>query len=166
MSVARDHSPRPDSHGTRRVRWAAQYTRGMATVAEIASRIDQQIPEVLSGSLAVYGDIFGGRVDNIHVLVAAHADDAGCLSFDFDEGEQLLVWDPEGVSISDRVFRIQRASRVRWTWYLYGQPRTPDNRHIIEHVRNGHDVQATTDARWAMRQFAPTTTRPAVELLS
>jgi hypothetical protein len=106
-----------------------------------------------------------GRVDNIHTLVAAHGDDSGCLTFDFAEGERLLVWDPEGVAISDREFRIRQANRIRWEWYFYGRPHTPDNQYVIEHVRTGDDVRASTDVRWAPLPFAPTTTKPAVELL-
>ncbi|MDR7384822.1 hypothetical protein [Promicromonospora iranensis] len=141
------------------------YARDMATVAEIASEIQRQVPDVWSGSLAVYGDVFGGRVDNIHILVAAYGDDAGCLTFDFAEGERLLVWDPEGVAISDRQFRIRQASRIRWEWYSYGRSHTPDNQYVIEHVRTGGDVRASTDVPRATLQLAPTTTKPAVELL-
>ncbi|WP_372735367.1 hypothetical protein [Nocardioides sp.] len=138
----------------------------MTIASDIAADIGQRIPEVKSGSLAVYGDVFGGRVDNIHTVVRAHVDDDGaCLVLEFNEGESLRVWNPEGAAISGREFRIQRASRVRWEWYYYGRPHAPENRYYIEHVCGVDGVDATTNADWAPHDFAPSVGKPAVELL-
>jgi len=138
----------------------------VADLEGIASDIRRHLPGVRSGSLVVYGDIFGGRIDNIHVLVSVTGDDeADCLSFTFNEGELLQVWNPRGVSISDREFRIQRAARVRWEWFYYGRPRTPANLRVIEHRVTAAGVEATTDFDPSRRRFAPTADRPAVELL-
>lgn len=139
----------------------------MGNEADAATDISHKLPGVKSGSLVVYGDIFGGRIDNIHVITAAEVspDRPERLIIHFNEGETLTVWDPGHATISANEFRIADASRVRWEWYYYGRPRTDTNRYFIEHVRTGDSVVVTTDVDWAPSQFKPIATRPAVELL-
>jgi hypothetical protein len=138
----------------------------VTNAASIAAEILRRLPRVKSGSLAVFGDVFGGRIDNVHVITAARVTGAPeHLVIDFNEGEALEVWDPVGAVISDREFRIQGASPVRWEWFFYGRPHSSENRYFIEHVRQGEAVVATTDAGWFPASFAPSLERPAVELL-
>lgn len=44
-----------------------------------------------SGSLSVYGDIFGGRVDNVHHAIGADVEPEGCALIRFDDHETLRV---------------------------------------------------------------------------
>lgn len=139
---------------------------GVIAAGDVAAEVMSKLPNVKRGSLCVFGDIFGGRVDNIHVVTAARADgEPERLVVTFNEGETLEVWDPEGAVIDWQTFRIAKASRVRWEWFYYGREKTPANRFFIEHVRSGDAVLATTDADWASQGFEPTTRRPAVELV-
>jgi hypothetical protein len=85
------------------------YARPVTGVADLATEITRRLPDIKRGSLAVYGAVFGGRVDNIHVVTAARASDD--LIVDFDEGETLEVWDPEDLTVNEREFRIIRCSR-------------------------------------------------------
>lgn len=143
------------------------YARLVTSASDLASEIERTLPDVKCGSLAVYGDIFGGRIDNIHVVTSASVSGSqDRLVLYFHEGESLEVWNPEDAIVSAQEFRIVRASRVRWEWFYYGRPKTADNRYFIEHVRNGASVVATTNANWAPRSFKPTVRRPAVELLA
>lgn len=137
----------------------------MGTTQEIAGDLAVRIPALKSGSLSVFGDIFGGRIDNIHVIVSAQAVNDDCLVLDFDGGETLRVWNPDGVTASTAEFKIRDATRVRWEWFYYGQRQADENRYFIEHERVGDEVTARTDADWAPRNFSPSTQRPAVELL-
>lgn len=132
---------------------------------ELAGGLATRIPALKSGSLSVFGDIFGGRMDNIHVIVGVRPVDAECLVLDFDGGETLHVWNPSGVTASAVEFTIQGATRVRWEWFYYGREQSPGNRYFIEHVRVGDVITARTDADWAPRNFSPSLQRPAVELL-
>jgi hypothetical protein len=136
------------------------------TIAEtIASEIVRRQPVLKRGSLSVYGDIFGGRIDNIHTVTGAHVLGPDRVVIEFNEGETLDVWDPEGATISKADFKIRTASRARWEWFYYGRPHAPENRYFIEHVRAGDAIWVTTDVDWAPLSFAPSTQRPAVELL-
>jgi hypothetical protein len=84
----------------------------------------------------MYGEWFGQPYDNFHTLVEVEA--AGDeLRLRFDEGETLSVWDPREVVLSSDVFRIGGASRVRWEWFSYGRPQTPENLHTIEYAVEG-----------------------------
>jgi hypothetical protein len=139
----------------------------MADVASAVGEINASLATLKRGSLVVFGDIFGGRIDNIHSAVsAAAAGSPSRLRVEFDEGESLDVWDPADFSFGPRMFRIQNASRVRWEWFYYGRLKTPANRFFIEHRSDGADVRAFSDADWAPQVFAPSLARAAVELLN
>lgn len=45
----------------------------MTSASDLAAEISQPIPYVKRGSLVVFGDIFGGRIDNTHTVTAARA---------------------------------------------------------------------------------------------
>lgn len=139
----------------------------MTEARRIAADIISRLPDVKTGSLVVFGDIFGGRIDNIHVVRSAQA--VGTperLIIEFDDEETLEVWDPNGATVSAAELRIDRATKVRWEWFYYGRPRTPDNRYFIEHSNAGGVVTAMTNIDWATPAFSPSSERPAVELVS
>jgi hypothetical protein len=139
----------------------------MTDVTGLVEAIARALPNLKRGSLVVFGDIFGGRIDNIHSAVSAEIGGSPTrLRVEFNEGESLEVWDPADYSFGPRDFRIATASRVRWEWFYYGKPKTPENHFFIQHeVRNGV-VSATSDAIWAPRLFAPSLSQPAVVLLN
>ncbi len=137
----------------------------MGTAQEIAGDLAARIPALKSGSLSVFGGIFGGRIDNIHVIVSAQAVDEDCLVLDFDGGETLRIWNPDRVTATAAEFKVRDATRVRWEWFYYGREQRAENRYFIEHARLGDDITARTDADWAPRHFSPSSQRPAVELL-
>lgn len=136
----------------------------MTTPRELAADLAARLPRLKSGSLSVFGDVFGGRIDNVHVIVGIRAEGQSVV-LDFDGGETLQVWHPEGVTASETEFKIQDATRVRWEWYYYGRQHSAENRHFVEHVRTGDRVDACTDADWAPRKFSSSPRNPAVELL-
>ena len=139
---------------------------GMGMAVGAAEAINEALGAIKQGSLVVFGDIFGGRIDNIHVITGAHAEQDGRLIVEFNEGETLTVWNPEGVRVSLVEFRISTATRVRWEWFWYGRDKTPDNRCFIEHVVRDGLVQASSDyPRYGASSFAPSLDRNAVELL-
>ena len=138
----------------------------MSTAGKIAAEITARLPDVTHGSLSVFGDIFGGRIDNIHTVTFATAEgEPERLVVVFDQGETLEVWDPEGAIVNAHAFRIAKASKVRWEWFYYGREKTPANRYFIKHVRDGDTVRVTSDVDWARIRFEATTKKPAVELL-
>jgi hypothetical protein len=142
------------------------YGDGVSGTEHVASDITTKLPDIKRGSLRVFGDIFGGRVDNIHIVTSARAEgEPQRLVITFNEGETLEVWDPEGAVVDLHTFRIAKASRVRWEWFYYRREKIPANRYFIEHLRDGDAVLVTTDADWAQHRFDPTTRQPAVELL-
>src|SRR5215469_15298251 len=138
----------------------------MTSASDLAEEISQLIPRVKRGSLVVFGDIFGGRIDNIHTVTGAKAlGSPERLVVEFDEGETLEVWDPGKATFGSREFCIWTATKVRWEWFYYGRPKIPKNRFFVEHTRANDVVTARTNATWGNRIFTPTVERPAVELL-
>lgn len=138
----------------------------MTSASDLAAEISLLIPDVKRGSLVVFGDIFGGRIDNIHTVTSAEAlGDPERLVVEFDEGETLEVWDPGNATISSREFCISTATKVRWEWFYYSRPKIPENRFFIEHTRTNDLVVARTNATLGNRIFAPTVEHAAVELL-
>jgi hypothetical protein len=143
-----------------------QYALAVAEAQAIAEVISRHLPDVKRGSLVVFGDIFGGRIDNVHVVRSAHAlGTPERLVIEFDDDEVLEVWDPEDAIVSATDLRINRATKVRWEWFCYGRPKTPENRYFIEHVSAGGAVTTTTNVDWAPLAFRPSSHRPAVEIV-
>lgn len=64
----------------------------MTNTERIASEIVQRFATLKHGSLSVYGDIFGGRIDNNHTVTGAHALGPSRVVIEFDERETLEVW--------------------------------------------------------------------------
>lgn len=138
----------------------------MTVAKEIADAISRSLPDVKRGSLVVFGDIFGGRIDNIHVVRAARAvGDPERLVVEFDDDESLEVWDPAEWEVSATAFRIHHASKVRWEWFYYGRPKTPNHRYFHEHTNVGGVVTATSNVDWYQPTFQPSVERDAVELV-
>ena len=139
----------------------------MTEAGRIAADIAGILPDVKRGSLVVFGDTFGGRIDNVHVVRSAQA--VGTperLTIEFDDDEVLEVWDPSGGSVSATELRIDRATKVRWEWFYYGRPKTPENRYFIEYSNSRGVVTVTTSLDWAAPAFNPSAERPAVEVVS
>jgi len=143
-----------------------QYALAVAEAQTIAEAISRRLPDVKCGSLVVFGDIFGGRVDNVHTVRSAQAvGKPERLVIRFADDEVLEVWDPEDATVSATDLRIGRATKVRWEWFYYGRPKTPENRYFIEHVNAGGAVTTTTNADWAPLAMHPSSQRPAVEIV-
>ena len=118
------------------------------------------------GSLCFYGEWFGGRpYENQHTLTDVDGDESS-TAMSFDEGETLTVWDPAGVSVADDGLRIARASRVRWEWFYYGRPKTPENRYSIDYRVDNRGVIAVTDtADWYEPHHRPDASADSVGFL-
>jgi hypothetical protein len=99
---------------------------GVSAAGNVASEIVSKLPDMKRGSLRVFGDIFGGRVDNIHSVKAAAR--AGGrperLVIAFDQGETLEVWDPE----VDRLRTDRVASPYRHRGAVLPQVEVPAGR--------------------------------------
>jgi hypothetical protein len=132
----------------------------------LVATVNQALPDIKRGSLVVFGDIFGGRIDNIHTLVRAEGEADDCALLHFDQNEALRVWNPDGIHVSRDEFRVERASRVRWEWFYYGRPQTPDNLFFREHRVFDHHVEASSNVDWYGPRFAPSLEMAAVQLLS
>jgi hypothetical protein len=114
---------------------------------ETADAIVQEMPNLPAGSLVVFGDIFGGRIDNIHTVVSAEiSSNTGQLLVTFDLGEILEVWDPEQAVVGPNALKIAKASRVRWNWLYYGEADKPANHVYIDHNVVGARVEVSSSA--------------------
>lgn len=120
----------------------------------------------LYGSVKFYGDWFGRPMDNCHIITGARAE-GDCLTIRFKEDETLKVWDPDGLKIDIKKgkLKISKALRVRWEWFYYGRPQTPENLFFIEYTPGPSDVRVNTDADWDVSKHETSLQEPAVELL-
>ena len=96
------------------------------------------------GSLCFWGDWFGRPMDNVHTPVSASLDKAeGLLVIQFDEGESCEIFGARGIINVWNDFYVERAERIRWTWYGYGGKRTPGNLFRREYVLEDGTVTRT-----------------------
>lgn len=138
----------------------------MTPARDLVSAIARALPNVGAGSLAVFGDVFGGRIDNIHTVRTARVvGDPERARVEFDGGESLEVCDPSDWEISTTAFRIRRASKVRWEWFYYGRPQHCENHYYWEHILEDGNVHATSNVDWHPPCLDPKAESNAVELL-
>lgn len=136
----------------------------MTDAERIAERIRAALPSVKRGSLRFWGQWFGRPHDNIHTLVGCTAEGAR-LRLVFDENETLCVSDPSGVTADRETFRIAGASSLRWEWFCYGRPKTPENLYFEEYVRSSDGISATTNVDWFKPDLRPDPKAPALEIV-
>jgi len=134
----------------------------MTEATRIADLIQNALPNLKSGALRLWGQWFGRPYDNIHTITGASSRDE-LLEVRFDNGEVLRIFEPTGALVCAARFTIGGASRVRWEWNAYGNP--PGRRCFEEYVRNGANVDATTDVDWYTPTLRPSSAKPAVEIL-
>jgi hypothetical protein len=141
------------------------YLGNMFTPTQLAAKISSTLPNVKSGSLRFWGHWFGRPYDNCHKVVSCDATD-DCLRFRFDEGEVLAVWNPVDVEIDATRFRICGATALRWTWYYYGRPQTPENLYYHDYALQDGRVAFRTN--WDLTPVSAiddsAATLPAVEM--
>ena len=109
------------------------------------------LPVPPRGSVRFWGDPFGRPGDNDHRVVSCRAQ-GDVLHLGFDEDERATVWAPTGLTIAGRGFRIRDADGVRWEWYHYGRPKTPENLRFYEYAATPRGVIVTTNAPWAREE--------------
>jgi len=129
----------------------------------LATAINEQ-PELKSGSVRFWGEWFGKPYDNVHRVIRCSVDGSS-LVVEFDDGERLTIRNPEGVTANREMFCVRNATLVRWEWFYYGRPHTPENRYFYEYVRSGSRVTGTTNVDWYNPTLAPSVEQNAVEIL-
>jgi hypothetical protein len=119
------------------------------------------LSDLKSGTLRFWGLWFGKPHDNWHRIVSGGAT-SGALQFRFDNAELLSVWNPRGLKANASIFRIEDASRIRWEWFYYGRPHTPENLYFLDFFKG--DV-GTTNVDWYKPELVPLKGYPAVEIV-
>ena len=136
----------------------------MSPAQDMAQTIGRALPRLKHGSLQLFGEWFGRPRDNNHSIVAAEADEDR-LRLTFDDDETLDVWDPNELELeSGRLFVIRSATRVRWEWFDYGEPKTPDNRHYIEYQNGGNAIHRRADRPSSVGPATANPRQPAVTI--
>lgn len=138
---------------------------GTADAANLVARVTARLPDIAGGSLAIFGDIFGGRIDNVHRIVGAELDPDGSALLRFDGGERLHLWAPDDVTVGPTAFRVGAAARVRWEWLAYGRADVPENWYFLDYAVDGRTVRVTSDVDWFTPAATARADRPAAELV-
>jgi hypothetical protein len=132
--------------------------------SSICERLTALLPRAKSGTLRFWGEWFGRPMDNFHRIIRCEAN-GDTLRVWFNEGELLTVDNPLGFEVSSEAFWIEDANRVRWEWFYYGRPQTPDNLYYKEFTRTSEGIGATTNVDWYNPNLQPSAREKAVELL-
>jgi hypothetical protein len=74
------------------------------------------------------------------------------------------------VTVNQSTFRILNGVRVRWEWFYYGRPQTPENLRFYNYVKINDRIEVSTNVEWRSSgfpfpEFRPSATRPAVEIV-
>jgi len=132
---------------------------------EVARTIETMPEAERWGSLCFFGEWFGRPYDNQHAITSVRIEnDSVVLSF--DEGEKLAVWGPAGVSVAADGLRIAQARRVRWEWFYYGRPQTPENLYYLDYrVEGDGSITVADTADWYEPRHQPDPSADAIALI-
>lgn len=88
------------------------------------------------------------------------------LIIGFGQGEELRISEPANWEFDEHTFRVQKASRVVWSWYSYGLPHRPENLCTIEHRLDDEGaVHVSVEPEWHRPATEPSAIEAAAELL-
>lgn len=137
----------------------------MTEIEALIARCKSGKPDIKTGSLRFFGDWFGRPGDNFHSIakIDYQAQD-DCLLIRLDGGETLFVWQAKGIQADDHHFIIRTASRVRWEWFYYGRPQTPENLYYQQYTVKDGEVEVTHNINWYYPVFNTSVSAPAVVL--
>lgn len=135
----------------------------MMTNTEFVQQVNASLTIFHGGSLRIWGQWFGRPHDNIHRIVSASST-SDHVKVSFDQGETSAVWNPAGLKITTKAFTVKRADRVRWEWYYYGRPPTPENLYYEDYVNQGYRITATTNVDWYIPNLRPRRLMAAIKL--
>jgi len=103
--------------------------------------MQKNINSLKKGSLRFWGDWFGRPMDNYHIIVYVQfVESDNTLILKFNEGESLIVLDPVNIKFNSSEFYIRSASKIRWEWFSYGQPRNIQNLYYREYVKQDRSI--------------------------
>lgn len=88
------------------------------------------------GSLWFYGESFGRPFDNIH-KVKSISYDGELLIINFNEHEELFVYNPSDITSTEKELKISHASKVKWSYTPYG---SHTGRKTITYTHNGSAI--------------------------
>ena len=105
------------------------------------------------GSLCFYGDWFGRPGDNFHrIKHYSYQDDV--LELVFDEWERLIVFEPLGITNTEKEFSINQSKMVKWSWYSYGGSEKKMNKVSYE-LRDGRIHKISRYGEQILERKAP-----------
>lgn len=84
-------------------------------------------------SLCIWGDGPGRPYDNLYVLKEITFLDNHTLYLKFQEDEECIICDPQNMILSEKAFTIQSASKIVWTFYEYGKPKSKNTLTSVEY---------------------------------
>lgn len=134
------------------------------TIETVCKQLKSQLPKVKSGSLRIWGQWFGRPYDNFHTVTDCHTM-GDAIKITFNEAEELTIWQPQGINITQTEFQIDEASRVRWEWFYYGRPPTPRNRYYVEYSIENNVLKRDSNADFFSPDAYLESAGPAAELL-
>ena len=139
----------------------------VADVEQIATDISAALPDVKKGAMRLWGEPLGRPGEDGHTLIACDAAN-NCLRLRFAHDEILAVWNPKDVEIGPSRFRIGSADAIRFTYYWWDRPRTPENIFYRDYaLQDGRIVFRTNEHRVPGSGWIPdppSQSQPAVEI--
>lgn len=93
------------------------------------------------GTLKFWGEWFGRLMDNYHIIVNVQFNaQENILTFTFNESETLTIWNPVYINSDSSEFNIRIATKIRWEWYSYGQPKTHQNVYYNQYEKQDNSI--------------------------
>lgn len=108
---------------------------------KIIERMKDNVSDIKKGTLRFWGDWFGRPMDNYHIIVNVQFNPLeNILILMFNDGEILTVWDPDNIKSDLSEFYIRSATKIRWEWFSYGQPKINQNLYYKQYEKQDSSI--------------------------
>ena len=71
----------------------------------------------------------------------------------FNEGEKLTIENPGYIKEFENHLIIEKADKIHWTWYSYGNPKTEENLFFIEIKKSEKQLNGISNVNWHIPDF-------------
>lgn len=115
------------------------------------------------GTFRIFNDWFGKPYDNFHKIESAEFNkESKCLTLNFNEGEQLEIYNPIDIFEASTFLKVVKADRIKLTWFYYGKAQTKKNQYFLNYRLKDEKIMTDTDVDWYKPIFNVSIGNPAL----
>lgn len=118
---------------------------------------------IKGGAIRMYGDWFGKRYANFHVLKSAKFNEhTKILTLEFDKGEVLEIYRPRNIFEAPTFLKIIDADRIKLTWHKSNPVNKAQNLYYFDYRFSNNKISVESNVDWYKPDYNVSLSAPAL----